>query len=773
VSVLFVVILAAVMFRSVPAWCVVVLSFASIGGAAPLPVEPFPVEGEGVKSWTLAGGAGRMLGLGAGVSTRATVPPLSDLESGAGGNWHGVASVDLLGAIGKSSSRVMLEVFDPATGEVIASQQGSASGPPVRSPWVPIASSEQDGEGAMRAFDGDPDTLWHSNYNQSAHAAPHWIGVEFGKARIIPGIRCLPRHAGGSNGIPRKFKVEIRRPGGDWEHAHEAETDRDSMRQPLEIAFNRPVEVEAVRLVILEDWGAGFGSMAEFEIPDLVLPPVQPAQASGRIWVPVSHEWMEKLVGRTVGLRLRNSRDATVVVGVPRLERLNDAASPKLFGRSNGGLGPDKIGAGLLGFDALGEHRQTSLTVMAVRPDTPAQAAGLRQGDAVLAVDDRPLAENDLAPGWNWFHNSHEANIGHRTEEALKVGKRKLNLTILRDSEVRSLEIELKRQEPFTTLNPANDPAAAAMLEDMLKFLETSQRDDGSWSGDIIRTTFSALALMATGKSEYRERVQRAVEWAIRRYPKPDDYGNLGFWAGAYAGILYGEHYLATGDSSVLPYMEALRKWAIAGQHRSAWDVPALGHGPPELPYENKSLVAPSCHLLVFEALARRCGQNSEIWELLMPYMEMAWSDPADGGHGALGYNRSYKDREEFWSRSGLFAMAAHLRGERSDMRDAMTTFMRENHPWLRNSHAYGEPGGGLGLLALNLIEPASYLKIVSQYDWWFSLAWEPGYGLRFTQPHMGAPYMGEDDLFNAVYALVLQGPRRNLHLTGLQVSKR
>jgi hypothetical protein len=106
-------------------------------------------------------------------------------------------------------------------------------------------------------------------------------------------------------------------------------------------------------------------------------------------------------------------------------------------------------------------------------------------------------------------------------------------------------------------------------------------------------------------------------------------------------------------------------------------------------------------------------------------------------------------------------------------MRDAMTGFMRGHHPWIRNSHAYGEPGGSLGLLALNLAAPDAYREVIREYGWWFSTAWEPGYGLRFTTPHMGAPYMGEDDLINATYALVLQGPRRSLHLTGLNESTR
>jgi len=111
--------------------------------------------------------------------------------------------------------------------------------------------------------------------------------------------------------------------------------------------------------------------------------------------------------------------------------------------------------------------------------------------------------------------------------------------------------------------------------------------------------------------------------------------------------------------------------------------------------------------------------------------------------------------------------MAAHLRGERPDMRDAMIRVMRERHPWFRNSHAYGEPGGALGLLALNLVSPEAYAEVIGHYAWWFSLAWEPRHGLRFTTPHQGAPYMGEEDLINAAYALVLQAPSRSLHLTG------
>jgi len=102
-----------------------------------------------------------------------------------------------------------------------------------------------------------------------------------------------------------------------------------------------------------------------------------------------------------------------------------------------------------------------------------------------------------------------------------------------------------------------------------------------------------------------------------------------------------------------------------------------------------------------------------------------------------------------------------------------MTGFMEKNYPWIRNSHAYGEPGGSWGLLGLNLVKPEAYATVMKEYAWWFSLAWEPGHGLRFTQPHMGAPYMGDEDLINATYALVLQAPKRTLHLTGAHFSGR
>jgi len=730
-----------------------------------LPPVSWPTDEQG--TWPLPGTMGYLLKNGAQRSAAVSIPELGDKEKEAGGTWRLVASTDLYGIAGGAGSEVTWEAADPATGEAFASTKAVVKRPSPRATWSVFSSSEQPGEEAKRAFDGNPKTIWHSRYGGGNVDGPHVIGVEFGIAQPLTGIRFTPRE-GFANGNPLDYKLEYRSQG-QWREAKAGTVEKGKETAPLEILFPEKTAVEAIRMTILSDiTGGGFGACAEFTPLGITwpLPTEKPVLAAQRVAVEIPADLLTKLTGKRFVLRA-SSKGGNAVIGGIDLARIHTAPSPKLYGRSNGGVGPDKLGAGLLGFDALTEHQQKVLTLMTVRPDSPAAAAGLVAGDAILSLSGIPLAENDLRPGWEWLSHSHEAMLGRATEAALREKKSALVLGVLREGKETPITLQLPRTRPFTTMDPATDPEAAALLADMLHYAKTKQLPNGSWSNDIIRTTWSALALMATRDAAYKDQVKRAVDWSLAKYPKPENYGNLGFWSGAYAGILYSEWHLATGDERVLPHLDALRDWAFHGKHNSAWNVPALGHGPDGLPYEQKALVAPACHLLVFEALAMRCGMKSQLWEMLLPYMEMSWSDPKEGGHGSLGYNRSYKDTEEFWSRSGLFAIAAHLRGERQDMYDAMTAFMEKSHPWLRNTHAYGEPGAGWGLLALNLARPQAFRPVLQQYAWSFSLAWQPGYGLHFTTPHMGAPYMGEDDLLNAVYPLVLQAGKKSLTLTG------
>ncbi len=692
------------------------------------------------------------------------VPERNSRERNAEGEWRSLVSLDLYGTLGADPAKITIEAIDPENGDVMGSGASATGEQPTPGPWAAIASSDSPQHPAINAFRGGRNE-WIS---QSKEGEEDWIGLVFGQPMRMTGIDYIPRTYSRGAGLARKYRVEIRPPGGEWETIITGER-RSNYTSALKLPFPEPATVEAFRFVIETDLrGSHAGSASRINLHGINLPERQRVLAPARAWAEIPPDATARIEGRSIHVRVRNDSTNGVAIGEPRFARIHLAPDRSLqVNRPHRNRGPDRLGAGLLGFEALTEQSRNVLSLMAVKPDLAAQEQGLRQGDVIIAVAGNPLPLNHLAAGWDWFRYSHEAVIGRAQEAALKAGENTLPITIMRDGKPVEVAIPLNREAAFTTLNPLDDPEAARMLEDCLGFLVRSQRDDGSWERCMIRTSFAALAMLATGEEEHIERARKAVDWAKRRYREPSRYGNLGFWHGAYAGILYSEWHLATGDTSVMLNLEDLRDWVVGGQKDSAFGIPALGHGTGGLPYQRRGLVAPACHLLVFEAIAMRGGMESAIWELILPYMEMAWSNPAEGGHGALGYHGAHRDQSEFWSRSGLFAMAAHLRGERPDMRDAMIHIMHQRHPWLRNSHAYGEPGGATGLLALNLCAPEIFAEVMGHYAWWFSLAWEPSHGLRYTTPHKGAPYLGGELLINATYALVLQGPLRSLHLTG------
>ena len=45
--------------------------------------------------------------------------------------------------------------------------------------------------------------------------------------------------------------------------------------------------------------------------------------------------------------------------------------------------------------------------------------------------------------------------------------------------------------------------------------------------------------------------------------------------------------------------------------------------------------------------------------------------------------------------------------------------------------------------------------RVLPQWRWRFLNAWEPGYGLRWSTPHMGSPYMGKDSIVNLSYGVL------------------
>jgi hypothetical protein len=473
----------------------------------------------------------------------------------------------------------------------------------------------------------------------------------------------------------------------------------------------------------------------------------------------------------TYTLSLEAAGDRDVVIRDLSFLRLPIATDQIQYAKPNGVDGPDLLDSGALGFTAWSAHLHAPLPIHAVRENGPAALAGLRTGDIILAVDGTTLKRNSCKPGFDWFEFGHEATLGRAVAQAHANKSATVRLYALRDGVPTEATLRLRPTEAIGENFPFDSTFTPKFYDTLLKRVRDTQRPDGSWSEngiDWIQSCFAGLALLGRGDAADIPRIRRTAEWFLRKFESPEDYGNLGFWAASYTGIFLTEYWFASRDPRVRPLIEASLRWVEDGFHTSKWGTACLGHGPSGLPYEQKALMAPASHLIVFEALAQKAGFQSRIWETLLPYMIHSWSDPnKDKGHGAMGYNGSYRDQEEFWSRTGLFALAAHLRDEQPRMKTAMSHVMGARHPWMRNSHAYGNPGDVWGLIGLAQVDPTTFAHVMDAWRWAFIGAFEPGFGLRVSTAHMGAPYMGEEGLMNPAVATLLSVTRTGLVITG------
>lgn len=499
---------------------------------------------------------------------------------------------------------------------------------------------------------------------------------------------------------------------------------------------------------------------------------------TGRLLLQAPSETLEP---GTWTLEVRVTGDAPVLLDDLSLVRVPTHPAEMHFAKSNGKNGPDRLLSGALGFTGHAANDHAPLPVKAVRAGGPAAAAGLTPGDLILAIDGEVLRPSSARPGWHWFERGHEARLARAVAAAHARGattgskNERVRLEILREGTTRTLELPLAVRPALPETFPFGEGSAGAFEKDLIRYVRENQKPDGSWSIDgnaWIQTTFGGLALLGHRDPQDARAIEAAALWYLRRFPDAESLGNLGYWAAGYGGIFLTEYYLASGDVRVRPWIERALEWVSGGYHTTKWKYAGLGHGPNGIPYGNKALIAPASHLLVFEALAVKAGWPSAIRERLDTYLKATWSDPADGGHGAMGYNPSYRDQGEFWSRTGLCSLAMTLRGEDETMRAGMTAVMERRHAWMRNSHAYGYPGASWGLIGLARADLEAFRRVMSEWRSIYGGMWEPGFGLRVSEAHMGSPYMGREGLVNLTTAALLSVRRQGLVMTGADPSE-
>ncbi|MGF6824335.1 hypothetical protein M2317_003264 [Microbacterium sp. ZKA21] len=71
-------------------------------------------------------------------------------------------------------------------------------------------------EAAANVIDGDPASLWHSQYAVAPAATfPHWVTLDLGSEHVLDGLRYLPRQTG-TNGNLKGYEIHVSNDSVEW-----------------------------------------------------------------------------------------------------------------------------------------------------------------------------------------------------------------------------------------------------------------------------------------------------------------------------------------------------------------------------------------------------------------------------------------------------------------------------------------------------------------------------------------------------------------------------
>jgi len=126
-----------------------------------------------------------------------------------------------------------------------------------------VSSEQGGGERASNAFDGNPDTIWHTQYEGGTPDYPHSISCDFGGAKTLRGVLIVPRQDM-PNGRVKNCVIETSMDGTSWTKAKECGLEAE---EPTEIKFAAPVKARYLRFTALKPHrhGEKWASMAEMQ----------------------------------------------------------------------------------------------------------------------------------------------------------------------------------------------------------------------------------------------------------------------------------------------------------------------------------------------------------------------------------------------------------------------------------------------------------------------------------------------------------------------------
>jgi hypothetical protein len=118
---------------------------------------------------------------------------------------------------------------------------------------------------AVNAFDGDPATLWVTQWSDADPVHPHEIRIDLGGSYTVSGLQYLPRQDNGDNGRIRDYEFYVSTDGNNWGSPVATGSFPDNSAEQ-EVRFTA-MKAAAVRLVALSSYdGDPWTAVAEINV---------------------------------------------------------------------------------------------------------------------------------------------------------------------------------------------------------------------------------------------------------------------------------------------------------------------------------------------------------------------------------------------------------------------------------------------------------------------------------------------------------------------------
>lgn len=133
-----------------------------------------------------------------------------------------------------------------------------------RSAWkVASVSSENSGEEARNAIDGDPTTIWHSRWTPTVTEHPHEIVVDMASLLEVDRFIYTPRNSG--NGRIKDYELYFSQDGNQWSDKVKGSFENSASAQVVKL--ERPVVARYFKLVALSEvHGRQWASAADLNV---------------------------------------------------------------------------------------------------------------------------------------------------------------------------------------------------------------------------------------------------------------------------------------------------------------------------------------------------------------------------------------------------------------------------------------------------------------------------------------------------------------------------